>query len=284
MRALISPIVSLTLCFALAAPQLYITSAVAQTSSDKLKTQASKALKDGELLKASELFYAVFKSNRKPPFLFNAARAAQRAALNLEGDAKIKALKTAKKYYFDYVALPDSGAAGRKRAALYLREAEQLLNLLERANRQTTPSPVVGSAPQSAAKPAARPSQAPAAPQPAVTKQASAPSAWHAPAAIASGVLSLAFAGWATANGLSISSDQDALDADVNGADASMVYRDYKEQQTALNDRRATLRILIGASVASAALGVTFWALRDKPKDRSSLSLEVGVQSLMVRF
>ncbi|MBP46866.1 MAG: hypothetical protein CMH53_02925 [Myxococcales bacterium] len=230
---------------------------------------ATQALQDGKLIKASLLFYKAFKAENSPHLLFNAARAAQRGALNLEPAEKIKALKTAKRYYFDYVALPESGPAGRKRASLYLREVEQFLELLKHN--------------QSLSKTSTRSPQASV--QPAVQATAKGVTgSWHKPTALSMGAASLILAALSAWRGMNVSSDQSQLDDDINGT-SSLGYSAYTDRQNAIWDRRDQSVIFAGASALTAVVGLSVWLLKPDDQQRtSSLRLHVGWQSLQVRF
>jgi len=259
----------------------------------------------GDFAEAAKLFHQAYRTHPRPEFLYNAARAEQRAA----------DFENAKKHYTEVMRLKACPAKVAERSRLALKEiagVEALIRKskakpekvksgstteLEGVDKVPTASGRARAETKAAKEEAARQTAATSAPKsvvvaskpaksgpaagstPAVTEGqvTAAPDAWKNTAAlptIGAGVVIAGVGGWLLSSWLSGQSELDALYEDKkDGKVVGIDYETYESRQTALNTDG---RIAAGVTALGVvALGAGSWMLATAPKkaDKAAWSI-----------
>ena len=239
------------------------TQSSARARANALHKAATKRYKAGKYKKASELYHRAFKMSSVPSYLFNAARAEQRAF----------AYDAAERDFRRYLRLSNQDARGQSRARVHLKEIREIRAKLAEAKRRERAHA------RAEARPTSR-SHTTAAPNVNVK-----PAGWRRPAGWALvGVGSLAV-GFGVYSIGSTSSDAQALDAALAKKDADGIvgvdYQSAESQRQSINDR--LVRGYMGLGIGAVAAGVGAWMLISRP-EASTVSVLPGRDRLSVSW
>ena len=221
----------------------------------------------GEYKRAAALFHQAFELNPLADFLYNAARAEQRAF----------ELDLAERDFKRLLQLPDASAEVQRRSKLHLAEIAESRGAMARREKEVRARLAKDSAAQADdAKLAAV----------AVPKRSDGVG-WQAPTGWALsglGAVTLGAAAWLAVSAVS---DQDALDKrtakDAYGLIRGISLADYQARKTGIDGQIDLSRILVGAGAAATVAGV--WLLWRSPgKGSARLVPMAGGRGLALRL
>ncbi|MCO4762810.1 MAG: hypothetical protein KC502_14950 [Myxococcales bacterium] len=223
---------------------------------------ATKHYKAGRYQKASELYRSAFKATKRPAYLFNAARAAQRGFL----------FDAATRDFNRYLELKPKDPKGKRRARLHLKEIAEI-----QARAAASKAKISRDEPTAAAVP------------PPNIRKSTATAKWKAPASwalVGVGTIAAGLGAWWA---LSATADGDELDEKLGKNDSQGIigisHAEAEAQRQDINSR--LIRSYVSTGVGLAALGAGVWMLMSQ---RQSTALAVvptrdGLQTTwLVRF
>ncbi len=226
--------------------------------------------KEGRYEQAAKLFHQAYQIHPIPGFLFNAARAEQRAFK----------LDAAQKDYQRVIDLKDVDAETKRRAQLHLKEIIETRKhfgvkgrkpgeAAATAPTKTPPKKVSPEAKAPSKAPPKTPVKAVSAPNPPPGVSKEAPSPWNKPAGWASLGVGLIAAGLGGVMWAGVESDQAALTKETDKRDSSdkipdLEWNEYTAEQDQLNSDRKLWAVSTFAGVAVASAGAyLLWGMSD---------------------